>query len=102
MRLGAEIRRRRKALGWTLEHLAHKSGLSAHYLSNLENDARDPSLSSIEAVSRALGVEAADLLGGVKGVTPAGLEAARTFQLLQADAQETVLRLMRMLSRRRR
>ena len=86
-------------MGWTLEHLAHKSGLSAHYLSNLENDGRDPSLSSIEAVSRALGVEAADLLGGVKAMTPAAVEAARTFQTLSKDAQDTVLRLMRLLSR---
>jgi hypothetical protein len=68
----------------------------------LENDARDPSLSSIEAVSRALGVEAADLLGGVKGMTPATVEAARMFQGLSSDAQEAVLRLMRLLSRARK
>ncbi len=102
MRFGAEIRRRTRGLGWTLEHLAHKSGLSAHYLSNLENDARDPSLSTIEAVSGALGVDPGDLLGGVKGMNGADVEAARTFQALAPDAQEAVLKLMRLLARRRR
>lgn len=101
MKVGREIRRRRKALGWTLEDLSDKSGLSAHYLSNLENDTRDPSLSTIAAVSRALGTTPADLLGTVKGLVPAALEAAKLFQSLPADAQEAVLHVMRLLLRRR-
>ncbi len=98
MGLGQEIRRRRKGRDWTLERLAEESGLSAHYLSNLENDGRDPSLSSIEAVSRALGAEPADLLGGVKDVHPEAADAARVYETLPKDAQALVLALMRMLS----
>lgn len=101
MRLGAEIRRRRQALGWNLEEFAHRSGLSWRYLSGIENDKRDPSLSTIVSIAKALGAEPGELLG-IKGVPPAGLEAARLFGALPTEAQETVLRLMRLLGRRRR
>jgi transcriptional regulator with XRE-family HTH domain len=101
VRLGAEIRRRRTALGWTLEELAHRAGLSWRYLSSVEGDKRDPSLSTIAAIAKALGAEPGELLG-VREIAPAGLEAAHAFQALPADAQETVLRLMRLLARRRR
>lgn len=87
-------------MGWTLEDLSDKSGLSAQYLSNLENDKRDPSLSTIAAVSRALGTTPADLLGTVKGIAPASMEAAKTFQALPTESQEVVLQLMRLLRRR--
>ena len=101
MRIGREIRRRRQALGWTLEDLAHRSGLSPRYISTLENDKRDPSLSTIEAMAKALGAEAGELLG-VKSVPPGVLEAARLVQGLPTEAQEVVLRLVRLLAKRRR
>lgn len=101
MRLGREIRRRRQALGLTLEGLAHTSGLSAHYLSDLENDRRDPSLSTLRAVAKALGAETGELLG-TKDLPPAAIEAARIFLQLAPDVQEEVLRFMRLLARRRR
>lgn len=85
----------------TLEALAHKSGLSAHYLSDLENDRRDPSLSTVDAVARALGAEPGELLG-LRALTPAAIEAAKAYEQLGTDAQDSVLRLMRLLARRRR
>lgn len=101
--LGEEIRRRRKTKNWTLERLAHQSGLSAHYLSELENDRRNPSLSVIETVSRSLGADAVELLGGSKvSIPPIGVEAARSFLALSEEAQETVLRLIRLLGSKRR
>jgi transcriptional regulator with XRE-family HTH domain len=101
VRLGAEIRRRRQALGWSLEELAHRAGLSWRYLSSVEGDKRDPSLSTIAAISKALGAEPGELLG-VKAQPPAAIEAGKLFIALPQDAQEPVLRLMRLLSRRRR
>jgi transcriptional regulator with XRE-family HTH domain len=101
VRLGAEIRRRRQALDWSLEELAHRSGLSWRYLSSVETDKRDPSLSTIAAIAKALGAEPGELLG-VRALAPAALEAGRLFVALPADAQEVVLRLMRLLGRRRR
>jgi transcriptional regulator with XRE-family HTH domain len=85
-----------------LEDLAHRSGLTPRYLSTLENDRRDPSLSTIEAVAKALGSEPSDLLGSVKGIPPSGIEAARLFLSLPQEGQDTLLRLMRLLGRRRR
>jgi transcriptional regulator with XRE-family HTH domain len=101
VRIGREIRRRRQAIGWTLEDLAHRSGLSPRYISTLENDKRDPSLSTIEAVAKALGAEPGELLG-LKGVPPGVLEGARLLHALPVEAQELVVRLVRLLSRRRR
>lgn len=101
VRFGDEVRRRRKALGLTLEQLAEGSKLSPHYLSTVETGGRDPSLSTVVAIAKGLGAEPGELLGNVKGLTPSAVEAARAFQSLTPDAQETVLHLMRLLRRRR-
>jgi len=101
VRFGAEVRRRRQALGWSLEELADRAALSWRYLSSVETDQRDPSLSTITKIAKALGAEAGELLG-VKVLGPAGIEAAKLFLGLHAEAQETVLRLMRLIGRRRR
>lgn len=101
MRIGREIRRRREGLGWTLEDLSHRSGLSARYISNVENDMRDPSLSTIAAVAKALGAEPGELLG-LRTMAGSGFEAAELFGRLPADAQKIVLQLMRILAMRRR
>jgi transcriptional regulator with XRE-family HTH domain len=102
VQIGDEIRRRRRALDWTLEDLAARSGLSPRYLSSLERNERDPSLSTIEAVSRALSADPAELLGPVKGLSPASTEAAKVFATLSAAAQRVVLQLMQLLAKRRR
>lgn len=101
MRIGREIRRRREGLGWTLEDLSHRSGLSARYISNVENDRRDPSLSTIVAVAKALGAEPGELLG-VRTMPSAGFEVAELFARVPADAQRVLLQLMRLLAVRRR
>jgi transcriptional regulator with XRE-family HTH domain len=101
VRIGREIRRRRECLAWTLEDLSHRSGLSSRYISNLENDRRDPSLSTIVAVAKALGAEPGELLG-VRTMQPSGFEAAELFARLHTDAQRVVLHLMRLLGPRRR
>ncbi len=86
---------------WTLERLAQESGLSPHYLSTVETGRRDPSVSTVVAIAKALGAEPGELLGTVKGLSPASIEAARLFESLSDDAREVVLRMMRILRRRR-
>ena len=54
--LGREIRGLRKARGLTLAALAQRSNLSVGYLSLLERNLATPSINSLHAVSRALGV----------------------------------------------
>jgi transcriptional regulator with XRE-family HTH domain len=71
-------------------------------LSGVENNHRDPSLSTILAVSKALGVAPGELLGGSGDVTAAALEAARLFDAAPEEIQEGVLLILRAVSRRRR
>ncbi len=100
--LGKEIRRRRQALGLTLEQLAERSGLSPHYLSTVETDRRDPSVSSVTNIAKGLGCPPGELLGGVRDLSAAGYEAGRLFEGAPEDVREGVLRILRATSRRRR
>lgn len=59
--LGARIRDRRKALGLTLQVVADQAGLTTGFISQIERGIAAPSLSSLAAVSRVLGIEASDL-----------------------------------------
>ena len=96
MTLGAEVRRRRTALGLTLDELAERSGLSPHYLSTLENGKRDPHLSTIVAVARGLRVAPAELLAG--GDNPdTGTPVGAFFERAPVEAQEAVETLLRLV-----
>lgn len=53
--LAQQIRRMRKARGWTLEELSARSGLSVGFLSQLERGLNSPSISSLKAIADALG-----------------------------------------------
>ncbi len=53
---GRAIRIARAAVGKAQGTVAEKAGLSPSYLSQVEKEARTPSLSAIESISRALGV----------------------------------------------
>ncbi len=99
---GREVRRRRKALGLTLEQLAEKSALTPNYIGTVENGRRDPSLSTVMALAKGLSIPPGELFGGVAELSPAALEAARLFEAAPADVQGAVLQLLRALPRRRR
>jgi len=100
--LGQEVRRRRQGLGLTLEQLAERSGLSPHYLSTVETGGRDPSVSTVTKLAKALGCPPGELLGGARDLTPAGHEAGRLFDGAPTEVQDGVLRILRAVSRRRR
>jgi transcriptional regulator with XRE-family HTH domain len=102
MPLGSEIRRRRLALGLTLDDLSERSGLSPHYLSTLENNRRDPHLSTLVAVAKALRIPPSELLGGLHaedGHPPVNA----LYERAPSEAQEAVTTLLRLVvgSRRR-
>lgn len=94
MSLGAQVRRRRMALGLTLDDLAERSGLSPHYLSTLENDHRDPHVSTLLAVARALRVEPSDLLGESIAQEP---NLGPLFERIPSEAKEAVTTLLRLI-----
>lgn len=99
---GREVRRRRKALGFTLEELAERAGLTPNYVGTVEANKRDPSLSTVCSLAKALNVPPAELLGGVEGLDPGATEAGHLFQAAPPDVQEAVLVLLRAVNRRRR
>jgi transcriptional regulator with XRE-family HTH domain len=58
----ANMRDRRKALGWSQEHLAFESGLHRTYISGIERGLRNVSIDNIELIAAALDTSAANLL----------------------------------------
>ncbi|HQP34916.1 MAG TPA: helix-turn-helix transcriptional regulator [Polyangiaceae bacterium] len=102
MSLGKDVRRRRLALGLTLEQVAEKARLSPNYVGSVEMGRRDPSLSTVLALARALRIPPGDLLGGAQALEGPALEAARLVASLPGEVQEPLLALLRSLARKRR
>ncbi|MFE0099035.1 helix-turn-helix domain-containing protein [Streptomyces sp. NPDC059009] len=61
-RLGAAVRRRRRALDLTLAAVAERSGLSAPFLSQIENERARPSMRSLQRLADALNTTAVEIL----------------------------------------
>ena len=64
--LGRTVRKHRKALGWSQEALAERSGLHWTYIGGIERGERNVALLNITAIGRALGVLPAKLLEDVR------------------------------------
>jgi len=77
LRVGAAVRRRRRAQELTLAAVAERSGLSVPFLSQVENERARPSRRSLEKVADALGTTAVELL--------AAADPAHTVDLVRAD-----------------
>ncbi|WP_240137357.1 helix-turn-helix domain-containing protein [Streptomyces sp. MUM 178J] len=75
LRVGAAVRRRRRALELTLAAVAARSGLSVPFLSQVENERARPSARSLQRVADALETTPARLL--------AASDTARTVELVQ-------------------
>lgn len=62
--LADNVKSYRNSLGWSQEELADAAGLHRTYVSGIERGIRNPSISIVAKLAKALGVEPADLLGG--------------------------------------
>lgn len=102
MSFGRSVKRRREALELTLEQLAERAGLSPNYIGTVENGRRDPSLSTILALAKGLRVPAGELLGPVKALSAEAYDVGRQYDAAPDDAQDLVVRLLRVVARRRR
>ena len=60
--MGAKIRKLREAEGMSQANLAKRARLTRVYVTRLEGGRQDPSLSTINALARALGVPVTELL----------------------------------------
>jgi transcriptional regulator with XRE-family HTH domain len=86
----------------TIEGLAERAGLTPNYVGTIETGRRDPSLSTIVSLARALSVSPAELLGGLDGLSPRALEVARLVDGVPSDVQDAIARLLRATQKRRR
>jgi len=57
------LRQLRERAGWTQENLAEHAGLSRNYIGLLESSRREPSLSTLLAIARALSSSLDELVG---------------------------------------
>ncbi len=69
-RLGARLRARRQARGWSQAKLAESVGVTPNYVGILERGEKLPTLDTLVALSRALDVSPADLLDDDRGGDP--------------------------------
>lgn len=62
LRLGQNIKAARTERGWSQEELADEAGLHRTYISGVERGVRNPTVTVVEKIAKALGVEARLLL----------------------------------------
>lgn len=67
MNIGSEIRRRRKALEWTLEELASRVNSDTGNLSRIETGKQGVSKEMLEKLAKAFGCTVTDLFAGAEG-----------------------------------
>ena len=61
-RLGQNLRRLRRAKGWSQEAYADEAGIHRTYVSDIERGARNPTIAIVEKLAAPLGVTVSDLL----------------------------------------
>jgi transcriptional regulator with XRE-family HTH domain len=86
----------------TLEQLAEASRLTPNYIGTIENGKRDPSLSTVLALAKGLRTSPAELFGGIENLSAPATEAGLLFDAAAPDVQESVLQLLRSVSRRKK
>jgi len=64
--LGGNVRKRRQGLGLSQEDLADRAGLHRTYLGGIERGERNVGLLNLVRLARALGVDPAELLRGLR------------------------------------
>lgn len=69
MRIGENIKKRRKERGFTQKDLAAVSNLSQCYLSQLERGDKNPSMSTITALAASLKITIGELVGEYENIT---------------------------------
>ncbi|MFI1955907.1 helix-turn-helix domain-containing protein [Streptomyces xinghaiensis] len=69
---GARVRARRNELGKSQERLADDSGMHWTFIGQVERGQRNVSLHNILKIAEALGVDAEDLVRGLKAPSDAG------------------------------
>lgn len=61
-RLASNLKKLRRVTGLSQEELAHEADVHRTYISDLEREARNPTIVVVDRLARALGVKIGDLL----------------------------------------
>ena len=67
VRVGEQIRRRRRRQGLSQGELGRRTGLQASYLSKVENGVIRPGLVNVERIARSLAASVAELVAPLRG-----------------------------------
>lgn len=91
MSIGKEIRRRRKALKWTLEDMVERVGSDTGNLSRIETGKQGASEDMLRKIAQALGCTVSDLFAGAEGqsnvaAVPIGSRRIPLISCVQAGA----------------
>jgi transcriptional regulator with XRE-family HTH domain len=92
LRVGAAVRRRRRALDLTLAVVAERSGLSVPFLSQIENERARPSTSSLEKVADALRTTAVELLAAADPACSVDVVRAESAELAPEPRMRSLVR----------
>ncbi|MBK8975526.1 MAG: helix-turn-helix domain-containing protein [Planctomycetes bacterium] len=84
--IGANVRRRRLALGLTLDQLAAQSGVSPTMLSEVERSVKNPTVRLAWQIARALGCSLTDLLEDDGQLPPHVIRATERRSLVDPDS----------------
>lgn len=91
MAFGTEVRRIRKLRGLSIEDLAERAQLSANYIGGIEMNRRDPSISTVHAIAKGLGVSIAELFQETpESLSPTALQMGRAFERIRPNLQEAI------------
>lgn len=64
-KFGKRLRQLREERGWSQEEFADRAGLHRTYVSAVERGVRNPTLSVLERIAKAMGVSLAEMLQSV-------------------------------------
>jgi transcriptional regulator with XRE-family HTH domain len=97
MSIGKRIRKRRQILEMTQKELAEAIGVTPQHISAIEQDKRDPSLSSLGKLAEELGVTIDYLMTGKESVITDTIPAIKGDKKLKLKAKKALIALIQEL-----
>jgi transcriptional regulator with XRE-family HTH domain len=97
MSIGKRIRKRRQILEMTQQELAEAIGVTPQHISAIEQDKRDPSLSSLGKLAEELGVTIDYLVTGKESVITDTIPAIKGDRKLKLKAKKALTALIQEL-----
>lgn len=93
-RVGAAIRRHRRARGWSQEQLAERASLSLDHIGLLERGARLPSMLALVRLVRLVGASVDEMIG-LDAADPWTSDLLRAAATVRVDDRRAVLAMVR-------